>query len=445
MNTATNQGRVRALARRLAPLLLACSLGVTSSAQHGWVGKPAPELALDTWFNLPQGSTRAEPTKGRVCYVEFWGTSTKSCEKTLPHAQAFQDRFGDLGLQVLAVSYDTPAVIQAMIQARGLRIPIGSDTTMSSYSRFGVPEVPTACLIGKDGSFLYHGPPEAADLAIEQALGLELSPAALLDAYLAPAERGAAEERAELLARLVAKAPRSFDLAAWAKSKLERVPAEVPPLDSAGAALERYARATGESRMESRSDVLLALAVHGPRGFDLKQWSRSELARLRPLQQEELEELLASKRHDLVLEAVLHRAPSAELLQRAASDPGFVEHCAHVTLEARSSARKGLLVQYWIFPGVEPISRPRLWGDLGIAGPAPVEGGGGISIGFERVDAASIAAFVDESLLRHLACSAFASRRPPQLERLPALVAAERDRMLRDLVSRHGGVKLETP
>lgn len=414
-------------------------------AKEGVLGQPAPPLAVDNWFNL---KGRAKPdlaaSLGHPVLIEFWGTSLKPCMKTIPHAQAFHDRYGELGLEVLAVSYDQPDVLQRLIESRGYTIPIGSDGSMKIYQQWHVPEVPSDVLLGKDGHIVYYGAPEACDLAIERELGLESSPTSLFDAYLnAPLEGESESARLELLDRLVAKAPRGFDLREWAARRCDAAPQAADPAHDADALLGEYVEATRAGESERRNAALCALAADGPTSFDLKRWTRAQLAASHPLELAELEDLLNGGRYELALDALLFRAPSAEARERAASDPRFQKHCASATSEARSLARKALIVEYWVFPGVEPTSRARLWADLGIGGPpAGVEAARSFSVGGEHVDPTSIASYVDEELLRFFVASSYASHRAVDAAAFAERVKQERARMLRDLIERHGPVPM---
>ena len=145
--------RIAALRALLAMQLAPIWMGAEALAQGQWVGKQTPALDLKHWFNVPAGTIPTlESLRGNLVYLEFWGTSTKRCDKALPAAQAFHNRYSDMGLRVLAVSYDAPGVLQDYIELRGFNIPIATDSTLAVYSRYLIPEVPTGCLIGADAT-----------------------------------------------------------------------------------------------------------------------------------------------------------------------------------------------------------------------------------------------------------------------------------------------------
>jgi thiol-disulfide isomerase/thioredoxin len=432
-----SMSNARPAARLLAALALLCA--PAPAQEHGWVGKPAPELEVRAWLNHGEDPRPSlEGLRGQVVLLEFWGTCKKDCMKMEPLAQVLHEKYRDAGLEVLVISYDTVEILRDLITKRAYSVPMGS-ADMQTYRTWGIPEVPTACVLDARGEILYHGFPDQVEPAIQAALGVKVDARLLLADWFEDDQAGR-----RTLARLAAIAPRSFDLRAWAAARVGdalSAPSDPPTQPSSGAG-ELLTLSVAEQRAgeAARSLALVAqLATSAPEHFDLRAWARRTQGESFPITPEELAELLAEQSFERILDAICHRSPTRESLLLAAAHAGFTAHCRKRVPETRAFAKKGLMAEAWLFASVRPRRKQLYWSDMGVAFQSASEGGlAEITIGAETIDTHSVASFVKEHLERVLVASALAAGRAPALERLRERVEGERELLRTYLLERYG-------
>jgi thiol-disulfide isomerase/thioredoxin len=430
--------------------LLVCLFGGLSLVQapapaqeNGWVGKPAPALEIDAWLNhgdRPRPSL--ENLRGRVVLLEFWGTCKKDCMKMEPLAQVLHEKYRDAGLEVLVISYDSADVLRDLITKRSLSVPMGS-TGMGTYRTWGIPQVPTACVLDPQGAILYHGFPDEVEPAIQAALGAEVDVGLLLGRWL---EGG--EGVRETLARLSTLSPRSFDLRRWAGTLTGRAcdPQADPPTPAepctplaAGEWLTRSVTERRAGHADASRAALARLAATAPEDFDLRTWARKTQGKVFPLTRDELVALLAERSYERVLDAFCHRCTTPALAELALADEGLRAHCRKRIPEARAFAKKGLMAEHWLFGGLRPRRKQLYWIDMGVAFQTHAQDGSAqITIGAELVNERTVDSFVTDNLEYVLVASSFAARRAPPHEALPARVTLERAELRAYLLERYG-------
>jgi len=117
------------------------------------IGKPAPELSMQQWFN---GSFPGlYNSKGKVILLDFWATWCKPCIKTFPEMERFQNTYGPKGLQILGLtrldSRQTLGVIEEFVNNQNFTYPIGISTESLNNLSYGVGAIPHVVLIDKKG------------------------------------------------------------------------------------------------------------------------------------------------------------------------------------------------------------------------------------------------------------------------------------------------------
>ena len=276
------------------PVGMLTVLTAAPPAQQPKVGDPAPAIVANDWLNWEGDAPSLSALQGRVVMIEFWGTWCGPCVRAMPGIQKLHDRFGEQGLTVLAISYESPDKMQPFLKKHAYTMPVGSDPEKKTIGAYGVSGWPMTVVIDKEGKVAHVGTPYSAEAAVEKALGLEAGPGALLNAYL---ESTAAEKdtQRQALERLAAKAPTDFDLRAWAKSHLapdtvagegeeheEPQPAKGPAkLRHPDKALQQCIKAwQNESKREK---LLQQLGDAGPTEFDLADFARTAFAKAKVL------------------------------------------------------------------------------------------------------------------------------------------------------------------
>jgi thiol-disulfide isomerase/thioredoxin len=134
---------------------------------------PAPDFALT---DLAGKTVRLSDFKGRVVLLDFWATWCGPCRDEVPEFTRLQMQYKDRGFSMLTVALDDEgaAVVGPFAQQAGITYPvlIGNIQVAAAYG--GIQALPTAFLIGADGTIIqkFIG---AADIPqIEAAIRSEL-------------------------------------------------------------------------------------------------------------------------------------------------------------------------------------------------------------------------------------------------------------------------------
>ncbi len=136
-----------------AVFLIALSIAIlpdSLQAQSKLLNKPAPEFVRT---DLSGRQVDLKELQGKVVLLNFWATWCGPCQVELPQFQAWQDKYGSEGLQVIAVSMDDEAApVRAAVRKMHLRLPVvmGDDKLGSLYG--GVLGLPITFLIARDGT-----------------------------------------------------------------------------------------------------------------------------------------------------------------------------------------------------------------------------------------------------------------------------------------------------
>jgi cytochrome c biogenesis protein CcmG/thiol:disulfide interchange protein DsbE len=101
------------------------------------VGAPAPDF---TSQRLAGGAVRLSQYRGRPVLLNFWATWCGPCQDEMPLIQRASDRYGSVGLQVLAVNYQqTDArAMSAFLKKVNARFPGVYDPSGQIANAYGV-------------------------------------------------------------------------------------------------------------------------------------------------------------------------------------------------------------------------------------------------------------------------------------------------------------------
>ncbi|MCE9637536.1 MAG: TlpA family protein disulfide reductase [Planctomycetes bacterium] len=399
------------------------------------IGEAAPPVTAKAWLNAAKGD---EPTperlKDKVVMIEFWGTWCGPCMRAMPHVQEMHDRYKDRGLRVVAISYEDASVMEPVLAKNGWTMTVGSDPDKTCVSAYGVSSWPTTAVIGKDGKLVYFGAPYDVEAAIEKALGLESSPGTLLASYLGVV--GKPEARAAL-ERLVEKAVPDFDVRTWAAGAGGSKDAKVAGKPDVAKSLAEHAKATPERR----TAILDQLAAGGPEAFDLAAWARDAMGRDFPITQKEMEEMLAAKRFDGAVDAILDRRPSGAVLGTAAKCVPLAVHCTQKGPELRSFARKGVMCLLYVFSGKQPRDNEGFWNELATSGVATSQDQKkvvGVLLGGEMVMATRADAWIARQYARSLVMADLAQGDKPAVSKVAGEALKLREQATKELRGKYG-------
>lgn len=189
----------------LAALATACSGGRMGGAngaggeEHPMVGVQAPAFDL-----APQnGSQRASlaDAAGKVAIVDFWATWCKPCIKELPFLQRLHEQYAKHGVQVLAVTIDSPksqSRVKPFVKGHDFTFHVLLDGDQEVFRQLqGEGSVPYVVVLDREGFVRYRhtgyrpGDEEELEKVVREMLG------AALDAEPPAEPEGAASEASE--------------------------------------------------------------------------------------------------------------------------------------------------------------------------------------------------------------------------------------------------------
>jgi len=134
------KGRPRGRSRRIRTVLQRLAIGLALGAAAGAQAAPAVDLGA---------------YRGKVVYLDFWASWCHPCEQSFPYMEALKQRYGK-DLVILAVNVDhNRDRADAFLDRMHSDLDVVYDPKGDLASRFGVKDMPTSILIGRDGQVRY--------------------------------------------------------------------------------------------------------------------------------------------------------------------------------------------------------------------------------------------------------------------------------------------------
>jgi thiol-disulfide isomerase/thioredoxin len=127
------------------------------------LGATPPEITAADWINADGPQTLGR-LRGQVVLIDFWSTSCGQCLEQIPHLNELHERYGPRGLRILAFTAQSRRGIEWFMQNQQQPIAYTVGTGSDLKSEYGVPNVPYAFVVGRDGRLLWHGRPSSADM-----------------------------------------------------------------------------------------------------------------------------------------------------------------------------------------------------------------------------------------------------------------------------------------
>ncbi len=118
--------------------------------------RPAPPLVGQT---LDGRTLTLQQFHGRPVLITFWATTCPSCIEEIPHLIELYQELHPKGLEIIgvAMSYDPPDQVRAMVQQRQIPYPIVLDSQEQIAREFdNVRLTPTTVLISPDGRIVQY-------------------------------------------------------------------------------------------------------------------------------------------------------------------------------------------------------------------------------------------------------------------------------------------------
>ena len=117
----------------------------------------APEIrGIEKWLNTSGPQTLAS-LKGKVVLVDFWTYSCINCLRTLPHVEAWYNKYHSLGFEVIGVSTPEfafekdPGNVARAIKQYGIPYPVALDNNYKTWNAYNNQYWPAEYLIDATG------------------------------------------------------------------------------------------------------------------------------------------------------------------------------------------------------------------------------------------------------------------------------------------------------
>ncbi|WJG08758.1 TlpA disulfide reductase family protein [Aliiglaciecola sp. LCG003] len=96
---------------------------------------------------------RLEEQQGNVVLINFWASWCAPCREELPHFEAMQQEYQDIGFTVLAVNVDeNPEKATALLKDIAVSFPVLFDDNDQVSKLYDVRAMPTTVIIDRDGN-----------------------------------------------------------------------------------------------------------------------------------------------------------------------------------------------------------------------------------------------------------------------------------------------------
>lgn len=143
-------------ARSLCAVALAAALaagaGCGKTERPPEEGGRAPDFALKS---LSGATVRLADLRGKVVLLDFWATYCVPCRESIPAFQRLYDKGRARGLEVVGISLDSAVeAVAPFADEVGMRYTVLLDPGHETRSSYRVRGLPTALLIGRDGTVL---------------------------------------------------------------------------------------------------------------------------------------------------------------------------------------------------------------------------------------------------------------------------------------------------
>lgn len=137
--------------RLLACALLATLLALATPAMAAEAGSAAPDFALEG----PAGPVSLAAYRGKYVYLDFWASWCAPCKRSFPWMSELQKRYGNAGLQVLAINVDaTRADAERFLAQTQAGFVVAWDPAGSVARQYRIKGMPSSVLIDPKGQVL---------------------------------------------------------------------------------------------------------------------------------------------------------------------------------------------------------------------------------------------------------------------------------------------------
>lgn len=99
-----------------------------------------------------------EPSRDyKLLLIDFWATWCAPCRIEFPHLNKLHEAYGKRGLEVLGLTKEPVAVVQAFLPKVDIRYKLGAGGSRPLQSALGIKAIPYAVLVDKDRKIIWRG------------------------------------------------------------------------------------------------------------------------------------------------------------------------------------------------------------------------------------------------------------------------------------------------
>jgi cytochrome c biogenesis protein CcmG/thiol:disulfide interchange protein DsbE len=157
----------------LVAVVAAALLGVVPGARAGvspLLGRPAPEISAECWFNSPPLTLKA--LRGQVVVVEFWATWCVSCRASAAHLMKLEEKFAGQGVVFVSLSNEPRQKVEPFVLAMKMPYAVGGGSP--TFEKFAVGDIPKACVLNTFGVVVWVGNAALESDKLEAAIARQL-------------------------------------------------------------------------------------------------------------------------------------------------------------------------------------------------------------------------------------------------------------------------------
>lgn len=161
--------RTAVLAAALAPLSGNALAGIIDWYNGVTIGAPLPKFDVEYLGTGPAADRK-------LLLVDFWATWCASCREEFPRLNALHSTYGARGLEVVGITMESKAVVQAFLTKVDVRYKVGTGGARPLQRALGVKAIPYAILVDRKHTIVWRGQASQLEAAhIEPGLGSDVT------------------------------------------------------------------------------------------------------------------------------------------------------------------------------------------------------------------------------------------------------------------------------